>query len=82
MFLKASTLLLLPALIVQGYMVNKKHLRLPEPEGERWWYIWARSTNTFLLILGDSPGCQGWCGDTSGCLTRSAINLIIALLHY
>ena len=54
MFLKASTLLLLPALIVQGYIVKQKTPRLPEPDGERCGIYGQGRPTLSLLILGDS----------------------------
>ena len=35
MFLKISTIVLIPALLIQGYAVKKNTLRLPEPDGNR-----------------------------------------------
>jgi len=35
MLLKAATIALIPALVIQGNRVKKKTLRLPEPAGER-----------------------------------------------
>lgn len=54
MFLKASTLLLLPALIVQGYIVKQKTPRLSEPDGERCGIYGQGRPTLSLLILGDS----------------------------
>lgn len=53
MLLKAATIALIPALVIQGNRVKKNTLRLPEPEGAR-----ESQTGTgnklSLLILGDS----------------------------
>ncbi|OTG80289.1 SGNH/GDSL hydrolase family protein [Acinetobacter sp. ANC 4648] len=53
MFLKLSTIALIPALIVQGYLVKKNTPRLPEPKGERCGVIGQGHTLS-ILILGDS----------------------------
>ncbi len=53
MFLKLSTLALLPVLIVQGNKVKKNTLRLAEPVGERTGQI-GQGQALSLLILGDS----------------------------
>ena len=58
MILKASTLLLFPFLIVQGYKVKKNTLRLPEPQGERKGQSSEIDSHhkdeISILILGDS----------------------------
>ncbi|MDV2439559.1 SGNH/GDSL hydrolase family protein [Acinetobacter gerneri] len=53
MFLKLSTLALLPVLIVQGNKVKKNTLRLAEPVGERTGQV-GQGQALSLLILGDS----------------------------
>lgn len=53
MFLKLSTLALLPVLIVQGNKVKKNTLRLAEPVGERTGQVGLGQALS-LLILGDS----------------------------
>ncbi|TCB50657.1 SGNH/GDSL hydrolase family protein [Acinetobacter sp. ANC 4779] len=53
MFLKISTILLIPSLIIQGNAVKKKTLRLAEPEGNRQGMIGSGSPLS-ILILGDS----------------------------
>ena len=53
MFLKISTIVLIPALLIQGYAVKKNTLRLPEPDGNRQGTIGAGNPLS-ILILGDS----------------------------
>ncbi len=54
MLLKVSTLLLLPALLIQGYRVKKNTPRLAEPVGERCGMIVQGNRPLSVLILGDS----------------------------
>ena len=53
MFLKISTIALIPSLIIQGHAVKKNILRLPEPEGNRQGIIGTGKALS-ILILGDS----------------------------
>ena len=53
MLLKAATIALIPALVIQGNRVKKNTLRLPEPEGAREGQT-GTGTKLSLLILGDS----------------------------
>lgn len=53
MFLKISTIALIPALIIQGNRVKKNTPSLPEPEGEREG-ITGTGKALSILILGDS----------------------------
>lgn len=53
MFLKISTIALIPSLIIQGNAVKKNTLRLPEPEGNRQGMI-GTGKSLSILILGDS----------------------------
>lgn len=53
MFLKISTIALIPSLIIQGNAVKKNTLRLPEPEGNRQGTIGTGKALS-ILILGDS----------------------------
>ncbi|MBD8010410.1 SGNH/GDSL hydrolase family protein [Acinetobacter pecorum] len=53
MLLKAATIALIPALVIQGSRVKKNTLRLPEPEGARKGKI-GTGKKLSLLILGDS----------------------------
>lgn len=53
MFLKASTIALIPALIIQGNKVKKTTLRLEEPTGERQGES-GQGKALSILILGDS----------------------------
>lgn len=53
MFLKAATIALIPALIIQGKKVKKNTPRLPEPEGVRKG-ITGQGKKLSILILGDS----------------------------
>ncbi|OTG65013.1 SGNH/GDSL hydrolase family protein [Acinetobacter silvestris] len=53
MFLKLSTIALLPALIIQGYLVKQKIPHLPEPKGSRSGVI-GQGQPLSMLILGDS----------------------------
>ena len=53
MFLKISTIVLIPSLIIQGNAVKKNTLRLPEPEGNRQGIIGTGKALS-ILILGDS----------------------------
>lgn len=53
MFLKISTLVLIPALIIQGHQVKKNILRLAEPDGSREGVVGAGKALS-VLILGDS----------------------------
>ncbi|MEZ2903003.1 SGNH/GDSL hydrolase family protein [Acinetobacter terrestris] len=53
MFLKISTIALIPSLIIQGNAVKKNTLRLPEPEGNRQGIIGTGKALS-ILILGDS----------------------------
>ena len=54
MLLRVSTLLLLPALLIQGYRVKKNTPRLAEPMGERCGMSGQGNRPLSLLILGDS----------------------------
>lgn len=53
MFLKASTIALIPALIIQGNKVKKNTLRLEEPAGERQGES-GQGKALSILIVGDS----------------------------
>ncbi|MDV2485531.1 SGNH/GDSL hydrolase family protein [Acinetobacter towneri] len=53
MWLRAATLSLFPALLIQGNRVKKNTIRLPEAEGEREG-ITGQGQTLSLLILGDS----------------------------
>jgi len=53
MFLKISTIVLIPSLIIQGNAVKKNTLRLPEPDGNRQGMI-GTGKSLSILILGDS----------------------------
>ncbi|WP_407307130.1 SGNH/GDSL hydrolase family protein [Acinetobacter sp.] len=53
MFLKISTIALIPSLIIQGNAVKKNTLRLPEPEGNRQGTA-GKGKVLSILILGDS----------------------------
>lgn len=53
MFLKASTIALIPALIIQGNKVKKNTLRLEEPTGERQGES-GQGKALSILIVGDS----------------------------
>lgn len=53
MLLKAATIALIPALVIQGNRVKKKTLRLPEPAGEREGLI-GQGKPLSILIVGDS----------------------------
>ena len=53
MFLKISTLVLIPALIIQGHQVKKNILRLAEPDGSREGVVGVGKALS-VLILGDS----------------------------
>lgn len=53
MLLKAATIALIPALVIQGNRVKKNTLRLPEPEGAREGQT-GIGNKLSLLILGDS----------------------------
>lgn len=53
MLLKISTIVLIPALILQGNKVKKNTLRLPEPEGDREG-VTGIGKPLSLLIVGDS----------------------------
>ena len=53
MFLKASTLVLVPALIIQGYQVKKNTPKLPEAKGLRNGVL-GKGQSLSILILGDS----------------------------
>ena len=53
MFLKAATIALIPALIIQGKKVKKNTPRLPEPEGLRDGTK-GQGKKLSILILGDS----------------------------
>lgn len=53
MRLKATTLVLIPALLLQGYKVKKNTLRLPEPDGERHG-VSGQGKPLSILIVGDS----------------------------
>ena len=53
MFLKISTIALIPSLIIQGHAVKKNTLCLPEPEGNRQGIIGTGKALS-ILILGDS----------------------------
>jgi len=53
MLLKAATIALIPALVIQGNRVKKNTLRLPEPEGAREGQT-GTGNKLSLLILGDS----------------------------
>lgn len=53
MLLKAATIALIPALVIQGNRVKKNTLRLPEPEGAREGQT-GTGNKLSLMILGDS----------------------------
>lgn len=53
MLLKFTTIALIPAIALQGYLVKKNTLRLMEPSGEREGVI-GQGKELSLLILGDS----------------------------
>lgn len=53
MLLKISTLVLIPSLLIQGYAVKKKTLRLAEPDGHRQGTVGIGKPLS-ILILGDS----------------------------
>ena len=53
MFLKISTILLIPVLMIQGQWVKKNTLHLPEPNGKRQGTIGTGKALS-ILILGDS----------------------------
>ncbi|WP_425917481.1 SGNH/GDSL hydrolase family protein [Acinetobacter sp. TSRC1-2] len=53
MFLKISTIALIPSLIIQGNAVKRNTLRLPEPDGNRQGII-GTGKPLSILILGDS----------------------------
>lgn len=53
MLLKAATIALIPALVIQGNRVKKNTLKLPEPEGAREGQT-GTGNKLSLLILGDS----------------------------
>ncbi|ATO20416.1 lipase [Acinetobacter sp. LoGeW2-3] len=53
MLLKAATLALIPALVIQGNRVKKNTLRLPEPVGDREGLI-GQGKPLSILIVGDS----------------------------
>lgn len=53
MLLKITTIALVPALLIQGYHVKKKTLRLPEPQGKRKG-VMGQGKALSVLILGDS----------------------------
>lgn len=53
MFLKISTVALIPALLIQGYRVKKNTLRLPEAIGIRYGKV-GQGKPLSILILGDS----------------------------
>ncbi|RZG79952.1 SGNH/GDSL hydrolase family protein [Acinetobacter sp. WCHAc060033] len=53
MFLKISTVALIPALLIQGYHVKKNTLRLPEAIGIRYGKV-GQGKPLSILILGDS----------------------------
>ena len=76
MFLKASTLLLLPALIVQGYIVKQKTPRLPEPEGERCGVYAGNRPTLSLLILGDSAAAGVGVGAQADALLGQLLTLL------
>ena len=53
MLLKISSLVLLPAILIQGYRVKKNTPRLAEPSGDRQG-VYGQGTTLSILILGDS----------------------------
>lgn len=53
MWLKISTLALIPALVIQGNRVKKNTVQLPEPEGEREGTC-GQGQPLSILIVGDS----------------------------
>ncbi|MGE8537977.1 MAG: SGNH/GDSL hydrolase family protein [Acinetobacter sp.] len=53
MLLKAATIALIPALVIQGNRVKKNTLKLPEPQGKRQGRT-GKGKKLSLLILGDS----------------------------
>lgn len=53
MLLKAATIALIPALVIQGNRVKKNTLKLPEPQGKRQGRT-GTGKKLSLLILGDS----------------------------
>ncbi|QER39565.1 SGNH/GDSL hydrolase family protein [Acinetobacter suaedae] len=53
MWLKLSTIVLLPVLVIQGIIVRKRTPLLPEPQGDREGFV-GEGKSLSLLILGDS----------------------------
>ncbi|RKG40820.1 SGNH/GDSL hydrolase family protein [Acinetobacter rongchengensis] len=73
MFLKLSTLLLIPALVIQGYRVKKYTPRLEEASGQRQGTI-GKGTALSILILGDSAAAGVGVQDQTNALLGSLLN--------
>lgn len=73
MFLKISTLLLIPSLVVQGYRVKKYTPRLEEASGHRQGTI-GKGTALSILILGDSAAAGVGVKDQQDALLGSILN--------
>ena len=73
MFLKLSTLLLIPALVIQGYRVEKYTPRLEEASGQRQGTI-GKGTALSILILGDSAAAGVGVQDQTNALLGSLLN--------
>ncbi|NHB57475.1 SGNH/GDSL hydrolase family protein [Acinetobacter sp. 194] len=75
MWLKISTVALLPALIVQGYKVKKNTPRLPEPEGDRYGQV-GQGDAISILIVGDSAAAGVGVSEQQHALSGALLNAL------
>ena len=73
MFLKAATIALIPALVIQGSRVKKNTPRLPEPEGARIGQTGAGKPLS-ILIVGDSAAAGVGVASQEDALLGAVIN--------
>ena len=73
MFLKAATIALIPALVIQGSRIKKNTPRLPEPEGARIGQTGAGKPLS-ILIVGDSAAAGVGVASQEDALLGAVIN--------
>ncbi|MFV5490792.1 SGNH/GDSL hydrolase family protein [Acinetobacter sp. ASP199] len=73
MLLKAATIALIPALVIQGNRIKKRTLRLPEPAGEREG-VMGQGKPLSILIVGDSAAAGVGVEHQEDALTGAILN--------
>ena len=73
MFLKAATIALIPALVIQGSRIKKNTPRLPEPEGARIGQTGSGKPLS-ILIVGDSAAAGVGVASQEDALLGAVIN--------